>query len=490
MVSGPSRRNIRPGMGGSHSGTGHTTSSSQIQRDQGSLGNKRVDGGSPAQIIRDFACRALGPTQTGDTVYRLVLRDDTARVFASRHNNSPGAGFEINNPVECRSASNECVPYNEQKIPTETRGAKKPLWAATETEAKPTGYLTEERMRTFPIQIPCEDQNSMLGEAISSLNRLFCDPRTGKNSNVSNKSAVSRRAYESLRRRVQTWKLLSTSGTKPQLNPIAYNTDSIAELGATSYNSWNQFFEERYSRTSNECTHTLTRGTATSIIASRIELLASQRSTVAVKWEQYIPNGHEAVFTPLHNSLQNLRRSGCGTSNSKPPVRSRVFGKHKEFVAVIEKAQKAEMLQWSVVKQEEPWYSERADLIIMKSFAVVKSAHRDRLISWPKWQNEILPELPYTFLPKPDDFRALSFSNGTLSAFYFTSKTCSTIYAYRWTWLEYFPCQRSPLATYVRAPEPQSRAQPPTQATYATKCGHFNAQCQWGRNGECMWLTA
>ncbi|KAI0557873.1 hypothetical protein FGB62_255g012 [Gracilaria domingensis] len=177
-------------MGGSHSGTGRTPPPSQIQHDQGSVGNKRVDGSSPAQIIRDFACRALGPTQTGDTVCRLVLRDDTARVFASRHDNSPGAGFEIDNPVECRSASNECVPYNEQKIPTETRGAKKQLWAATETEAKPTGYLTEERMRTFPIQIPCEDQNSMLGEAISSLNRLFCGPRIGKNSNVSNESAV------------------------------------------------------------------------------------------------------------------------------------------------------------------------------------------------------------------------------------------------------------------------------------------------------------
>lgn len=56
------------------------------------------------------------------------------------------------------------------------------------------------------------------------------------------------------------------------------------------------------------------------------------------------------------------------------------------------------MLQLSVVKEEYLKYTKFAKHVTMTSFAVVKDTKRDRLISWPRMQNEGMPKPPYADL--------------------------------------------------------------------------------------------
>lgn len=87
---------------------------------------------------------------------------------------------------------------------------------------------------------------------------------------------------------------------------------------------------------------------------------------------------HASLVNPLWNQFK-------AEPKSLPEPKFHAFPGH--FVQVLDKADQAGMLQWSVVAQEEPHYTAFADAITMTSFAVVKSEQADRLISWPHAQN-------------------------------------------------------------------------------------------------------
>lgn len=71
------------------------------------------------------------------------------------------------------------------------------------------------------------------------------------------------------------------------------------------------------------------------------------------------------------------------------------------------------MLNWSVVKAESLQYQKLPNKITMTLFAVVKEKEQDRLIRWPRIQNEHMSKPPYVDLPAPDLFTIICMDSST-----------------------------------------------------------------------------
>ena len=70
------------------------------------------------------------------------------------------------------------------------------------------------------------------------------------------------------------------------------------------------------------------------------------------------------------------------------------------------------------MSEEDPSYTQLANSIQLTLFAVSKAEKRTRLISWPRVQNDALPDPTYTHLPEPSLFEAIAASAPKLSAYY------------------------------------------------------------------------
>ena len=78
---------------------------------------------------------------------------------------------------------------------------------------------------------------------------------------------------------------------------------------------------------------------------------------------------------------------------------ARVHSKKKRYPKVLEKADNAKMIERS--RYEAPQHQSLAPHLTMTSFAITKSKTRDRLISSPRVQNDLMPDPPYTEFPNP-----------------------------------------------------------------------------------------
>ena len=76
------------------------------------------------------------------------------------------------------------------------------------------------------------------------------------------------------------------------------------------------------------------------------------------------------------------------------------------------------MLHWSLIPEEDSGYTAIASDIEMSLFAVTKSRTRNRLISWPRVQNDAAPPPPYTSLPNPAMFGAIRMRGSAPGAFF------------------------------------------------------------------------
>lgn len=99
---------------------------------------------------------------------------------------------------------------------------------------------------------------------------------------------------------------------------------------------------------------------------------------------------------------------------------SRVFSLPGHYEKVLDKADRAGMLQWTAFSTESKALSRLVEGITMTSFAVSKTGTKDRLISWPRIQNMLLPNPPKVNLPNPEMFTRLRISNrGKLQGLFF-----------------------------------------------------------------------
>ena len=76
------------------------------------------------------------------------------------------------------------------------------------------------------------------------------------------------------------------------------------------------------------------------------------------------------------------------------------------------------MIRWSIVAEEDKSYTDLANSIQLTLFAVSKTQNRTRLISWPRVQNDALPNPPYTHLSDPSLFEAIEANGPDFSTFY------------------------------------------------------------------------
>ena len=107
----------------------------------------------------------------------------------------------------------------------------------------------------------------------------------------------------------------------------------------------------------------------------------------------------------------------CGRQAGTLPT-PKTYASQQQYAQLIQRAELAGMLRWSKVGEESPEYKKLADAIQLTTFAVSKSKSRARLISWPRIQNNAMPDPPHTPLPEPSLFEAVEVHGSNQSATY------------------------------------------------------------------------
>ena len=141
-------------------------------------------------------------------------------------------------------------------------------------------------------------------------------------------------------------------------------------------------------------------------------------------WMGRIPFEIQKLIDPGNSEgIQSvvLRTLSSGEENvSHNFPRSRLHCIPGHYGKILDMADKAGMAGWSLLATEDSSYKCMASYLIMSLFAVRKDAQRDRMISWTRTQNEMMPDPPYGDLPDPSNFRRLRMpDNADLQAFHF-----------------------------------------------------------------------
>ncbi len=135
-------------------------------------------------------------------------------------------------------------------------------------------------------------------------------------------------------------------------------------------------------------------------------------------WTSLVPEPFRCMLLSPNSRLTGNVGSAEWLENSKSFSKAVVHERPGHYHRMLLKATRAEMISWSEVEREDPEWSVVADALTMTSFAVAKDMNRDRLISWPRIQNENFADPPEVDLPDPSLFSRLRISsNSNLSGF-------------------------------------------------------------------------
>eukprot|EP00737_Agarophyton_chilense_P002674 gb/GEZJ01003069.1/.p1 GENE.gb/GEZJ01003069.1/~~gb/GEZJ01003069.1/.p1 ORF type:complete len:371 (-),score=26.76 gb/GEZJ01003069.1/:1577-2689(-) len=169
------------------------------------------------------------------------------------------------------------------------------------------------------------------------------------------------------------------------------------------------------------------RGIFKRIVSQRIALPVPKQSSNpndCQQWISRLPSTIQNLF-PLEteSAFQRILEEKLFTDTNAAQRRASLpspilHASTSQYVLLLERLQKSKMLTWSIVHEEPESYSTLATALQMTLFSVTKSPGQDRLISWPRVQNELLPDPPHTPLPNPGLFESIR-TNGNLLAVYF-----------------------------------------------------------------------
>jgi len=160
------------------------------------------------------------------------------------------------------------------------------------------------------------------------------------------------------------------------------------------------------------------RGKFTLLDTNRIDLPEVPVTSEPV-WVEMMPEEIQQKFSDPHlKFFYDPMMEALDASIESP--RSRVHSLKGHYPRILEKAYRVGVVDWSDPKTESIEYSKLAKRLTMTSFAVRKDEKKDRMISWPRFQNMILPDPPYTELPTPDLFSTIRIEKeAKLEGFYF-----------------------------------------------------------------------
>ena len=166
------------------------------------------------------------------------------------------------------------------------------------------------------------------------------------------------------------------------------------------------------------------RGAATLIDVSRISLPDPTRKPMsAAKLLDLLPT---RIRHAVHDEAQSFLdpivsalSSDNSHKNNQSTFRHTISQRPGHFPQVLAKCHDANMLSWTKVADEPTTVRFLRDRITLSSFAVVKNASQDRLISWPKAQNALGPPPLDPALPTPDAWTRIHTSAASLLGFKF-----------------------------------------------------------------------
>lgn len=151
------------------------------------------------------------------------------------------------------------------------------------------------------------------------------------------------------------------------------------------------------------------RGVFRLIVTERIDLpparsnhTIGRTSRLADRWLRHLPESISSILRGAgSDSFYSILLTRLYSNSHSPSLpKPRFHGASNEYLTLLERAHDSGMLHWSSVAQEDDEYRVLADKVEMTLFAVTKDMYCDRLISWPRVQNELLPP-PFVSLPDP-----------------------------------------------------------------------------------------
>ncbi|CAN8063811.1 unnamed protein product [Agarophyton chilense] len=168
------------------------------------------------------------------------------------------------------------------------------------------------------------------------------------------------------------------------------------------------------------------RGVFKRIVAERLSLPPPRDPPsphLANTWMLWVDKDTLAVFSKtnpdgFHETLRSKLRLSLNANTTEPLPTPVLHATKPHYAKLLRRADSSGMLRWSVVEHEDPENFELADMLEMTLFWVTKSLKEDRLTSWPRVQNALLPDPPHKPLPDPSIFNRITTGSKNLSGFY------------------------------------------------------------------------
>ena len=173
------------------------------------------------------------------------------------------------------------------------------------------------------------------------------------------------------------------------------------------------------------------RGDFSFIFSNRISLPDTPpppNPSLGLSWIRRMPAHIQAALCPTGpTSFPSILRDTFVTGpdallNQEQAPKPKLYASKSEYASFLDKAMSSGILSWTCVSNEHKDDRLIQDTITVTLFAVTKNADTDRLISWPRTQNDFLPTPPRTSLPDPSLFASLTAPTSNLSAFFLDIK--------------------------------------------------------------------
>ena len=292
----------------------------------------------------------------------------------------------------------------QQTVPTSHRQQQETAHQNVEPTNQTYQYPVPSEPDVFPITPFVSDfSDPVIHTMANAIDNLYFGPSQGINLSR-NFSHFPEEAIERLR---DTLKLTQ---------PNQLNVSNFPDDNRQSYSSENEVMLNLMSPNVSLFDMPLEKGQFTTINAEKIDIPADRTKRFHPKqWIGILPQAASDFFNPekkefilehlLEAVLDNSKCKHC-TADDKhynyPPGKVKCLPRN--YGRLLERLTYSGMIIWGLLADEDSTYSRIANKLTMSAFAVVKDEKRDRLVTWPRTQNHMVPDAPKVNLPHPSQF--------------------------------------------------------------------------------------
>jgi len=147
----------------------------------------------------------------------------------------------------------------------------------------------------------------------------------------------------------------------------------------------------------------LLKGSFTPLDFRRIAL-PSDPECMPETWIPFLPYNIRKFLSSVEGGMTNQIHTRIQDIPLSELPRPRVWALEGHYPEIIALSSRAGMISWSSIGSEPPKLRRLRDSLTMSSFGVTKDLSSDRLISWPRVQNELFLPPPIPNFPDPSAF--------------------------------------------------------------------------------------